>query len=169
MWEWEISIGLAKNIGKYHVWLVITSENIGFITSGRRPWVINPIFSQVMTITTSDIFQYFCQPCNNYIHKLVVKWHFKSGKICIIIFLGPLLMELHFLFLNGGLNSWNLILENIMCSDGNHKWYIEFSAVYQYEIPLKHSWWHTYFIASLTDIGKYSSWFYVVEQSLTKI
>ena len=51
--------------------LVITSENIGFITSGRRPRVINPIFSQVMTITTSDIFQYFCQPCNNYSHKYV--------------------------------------------------------------------------------------------------
>ena len=32
---------------------------------------INPIFSQVMTITTSDIFQYFCQPCNNYGHKYV--------------------------------------------------------------------------------------------------
>ena len=39
--------------------MVITSENIGFITSGQRPRVINPIFSQVMTISTSDIFQYF--------------------------------------------------------------------------------------------------------------
>ena len=27
--------------------------------------------------------------------------HFKSGKISVIIFLGPLLMELHFLFMNG--------------------------------------------------------------------
>ena len=27
--------------------------------------------------------------------------HFKSGKIFVIIFLGPLLMELHFLFMNG--------------------------------------------------------------------
>ena len=26
--------------------------------------------------------------------------HFKSGKISVIIFLGPLLMELHFLFMN---------------------------------------------------------------------
>ena len=56
-----------------HMVMVITSENIGFITSGRRAQVIIPIFSQVMTITTSDIFQYFGQPCNNYIHKLVVK------------------------------------------------------------------------------------------------
>ena len=38
---------------------VITSKNIGFITSGRRPRVINPIFLQVITLTTSDIFQYF--------------------------------------------------------------------------------------------------------------
>ena len=52
--------------------MVIMSENIGFITSGRRPRVINPIFSQVMTITTSDIFQYFCQPFTNNIHKFVV-------------------------------------------------------------------------------------------------
>ena len=36
--------------------LVITSENIGFITSGRRPQVISPIFSEVMTRTTSNIF-----------------------------------------------------------------------------------------------------------------
>ena len=54
--------------------MVIKSENIVFITNDRRPPVINPIFSQVMTITRSDIFQYFGQPCNNYIHKLVVKW-----------------------------------------------------------------------------------------------
>ena len=28
---------------------------------------------------------------------------------------------------NGGLNNgWNLIMENIMCGDGNHEWYIEF-------------------------------------------
>ena len=39
----------------------------------HEPGVINLIFSQVMTITTSDIFQYFCQPYNNYIHKFVVK------------------------------------------------------------------------------------------------
>ena len=37
---------------------VITSENIEFIKSGRRPQVINSIFSQVITSTTSDIFQY---------------------------------------------------------------------------------------------------------------
>ena len=52
----------------------ITSENIGSITSGRRPWVINPIFSLVMTITTSDIFQYFCQSYTYNIHKFVVIW-----------------------------------------------------------------------------------------------
>ena len=58
--------GWRKKIGKYNVVMVITSENIW-------PLMINPIFSQVMTITTSDIFQYFCQPYNNYIHKFVVK------------------------------------------------------------------------------------------------
>ena len=39
--------------------MVITSENIGFITSSQRPQVINPIFSQVMALTTSNIFQLF--------------------------------------------------------------------------------------------------------------
>ena len=29
-----------------------------------------------------------------------IELHFKSGKISVIIFLGPLLMELHFLFMN---------------------------------------------------------------------
>ena len=33
--------------------------------------------------------------------------HFKSGKISVIIFLGPLLMELHFLFMNEDLNIQN--------------------------------------------------------------
>ena len=57
---WDNSIWLAKKYWKIlRVVLVITSENIGFITSGRRPLVITPIFSQVMTITTSNIFQYF--------------------------------------------------------------------------------------------------------------
>ena len=37
----------------HHEW------NNGFITSGRRPRVMNPLFSRVMTITTSDIFHYF--------------------------------------------------------------------------------------------------------------
>ena len=46
---WKISL----------VVMVITCENIGFITRGLRPLVINPIFSLVMTITTRDIFQYF--------------------------------------------------------------------------------------------------------------
>ena len=31
--------------------------------------------------------------------------HFKSGKISVIIFLGPLLMELHLLFMNGHLHT----------------------------------------------------------------
>ena len=39
--------------------MVITCENIGFITRGLWPLVINPIFSLVITITTRDIFQYF--------------------------------------------------------------------------------------------------------------
>ena len=39
--------------------MVITCENIGFITRRLRPLVINPIFSLVMTITTRNIFQYF--------------------------------------------------------------------------------------------------------------
>ena len=52
--------------------MVITCENIGFITRGLRPLVINPIFSLVMPITTHDIFQYFCQPFTNNIHKFVV-------------------------------------------------------------------------------------------------
>ena len=66
------------NIEKYYLWLgrsppgirptilvtkkkkmVITCENIGFITRGLRPLVINKIFSLVMTITTRNIFQYF--------------------------------------------------------------------------------------------------------------
>ena len=39
--------------------MVITCENIGFITRGLWPLVINPIFSLLITITTRDIFQYF--------------------------------------------------------------------------------------------------------------
>ena len=39
--------------------MVIKSENIGFITSGLRPLVINPIFLLVIALTTRDIFQYF--------------------------------------------------------------------------------------------------------------
>ena len=39
--------------------MVITCENIGFITRGLWPLVINPIVSLVITITTRDIFQYF--------------------------------------------------------------------------------------------------------------
>ena len=46
---WKISL----------VVMVITCENIGFITHGLRPLVINKIFSLVMTITTHNIFQYF--------------------------------------------------------------------------------------------------------------
>ena len=65
--------------------MVITSENNGFITSGQRPRVINLLFSQVMTITTSDIFHYFCQPCNNYIHKLVVKWPQSENSIRFLV------------------------------------------------------------------------------------
>ena len=47
--------------------MVITSESIEIITSGRRPRVINSILSQVITITTSNIFQYLLSPewCNN--------------------------------------------------------------------------------------------------------
>ena len=46
---WKISL----------VAMVITCENIEFITRGLWPLVINSIFSLVMTITTRDIFQYF--------------------------------------------------------------------------------------------------------------
>ena len=63
-----------KNIEKYH--LQLWSSLVKILDLSRvavRPRVINLIFSQVMTITTSDIFQYFCQPYNNYIHKLVMK------------------------------------------------------------------------------------------------
>ena len=56
-----------------HMVMVITSESIGFITVAVRPRVINLIFSQVMTITTRDIFQYFCHPYDNYIHEFSVK------------------------------------------------------------------------------------------------
>ena len=71
--EWEISIWLAKNIGKYHTWLWSSQVKIldlSQVAEGHE-WCSN-IFSQVMTITTSDIFQYFCQPCNNYGHKYVL-------------------------------------------------------------------------------------------------
>ena len=79
--EWEINIWLAKNIGKYHVWL--WSSRVKILDSSWvavRSRVINLIFSQVMTITTSDIFQYFCQPYNNYIHKFVVKWPYRANR-----------------------------------------------------------------------------------------
>ena len=70
--KWEISIRLAKNIGKYHVCLWSSQVKIldlSQVAEGHE-WCSN-IFSQVMTITTSDIFQYFCQPCNNHGHKYV--------------------------------------------------------------------------------------------------
>ena len=72
--------------------MVITSENIGFV--------------QYLTITTSDIFQILFYSINTTsIHYHMVcesplLLNFKSGKISVIIFLGPLLMELHFLFMN---------------------------------------------------------------------
>ena len=54
------SLWLAKNIKKkLLVVLVITCENIGLITCGLRPLMINPIFSLVITRTTRNIFQYF--------------------------------------------------------------------------------------------------------------
>ena len=46
--------------------MVITCENIGFITRGLRPLVINPIFSLVMTITTHNIFKYFLPAIYHY-------------------------------------------------------------------------------------------------------
>ena len=49
--------------------LVITCENIGLITRGLRPLVINPIFSLVMTITTRNIFQYFLPAMYYYLNK----------------------------------------------------------------------------------------------------
>ena len=45
---WKISL----------VVMVITCENIGFITRGFRPLVINSIFSLVITMATHNIFQY---------------------------------------------------------------------------------------------------------------
>ena len=49
--------------------MVITCENIGFITRGLWPLVINPIFSLVITITTRDIFQYFFPAIYYYLNK----------------------------------------------------------------------------------------------------
>ena len=79
------------NIEKYYLWLgrsppgirptilvtkkkkmVITCENIGFITRGLWPLVINPIFSLVITITTRDIFQYFFPAIYYYLN---IVWH----------------------------------------------------------------------------------------------
>ena len=51
--------------------MVITCENIGFITRGLWPLVINPIFSLVITITTRDIFQYFFPAIYYYLNVLV--------------------------------------------------------------------------------------------------
>ena len=44
--------------------------------------------------------------------------HFKSGKISVIIFLGPLLMELHFLFMNGFL--YSKYVANVEAFSGGH-------------------------------------------------
>ena len=49
--------------------MVITCENIGFITRGLWPLVINPIFSLVITITTRDIFQYFFPAIYYYLNR----------------------------------------------------------------------------------------------------
>ena len=56
----------GKNIEKYRLWLWTSLVKI-LDLSHVDLWPL------VMTITTSDIFQYFCQPYNNYIHKLVMK------------------------------------------------------------------------------------------------
>ena len=64
--------------------MVITCENIGFITRGLWPLVINPIFSLVITITTRDIFQYFFPAIYYY---LIIT---TSGIIMVII---PLMIK----------------------------------------------------------------------------
>ena len=62
--------------------LVITCENIGLITRGLRPLVINPIFSLVMTKTTRNIFQYFLPAIYYYLNsnkdKCSIKFRFSS-------------------------------------------------------------------------------------------
>ena len=50
--------------------MVITCENIGFITRGLRPLVINPIFSLMMTRTTCNIFQYFLPAMYHYLNSM---------------------------------------------------------------------------------------------------
>ena len=45
--------------------------------------------------------------------------HFKSGKISVIIFLGPLLMELHFLFMNDYLPDFAQNVTNKLISKQN--------------------------------------------------
>ena len=53
--------------------MVITCENIGFITRGLWPLVINPIFSLVITITTRDIFQYFFPAIYYYLNMYAIQ------------------------------------------------------------------------------------------------
>ena len=62
--------------------MVITCENIGFITRGLWPLVINPIFSLVITITTRDIFQYFSPAIYYY---LILSVRFNRMKIFLVI------------------------------------------------------------------------------------
>ena len=129
------------------------SHVVMVITSSRRTGVINPIFSQVMTITTSDIFQYFCQPCNNHIHRLVVKWpqswiffaiqycteskshsslHSKNREISTIIFVSPLGKDLHFLFMN---DIWRFVTWNKETIKNTRFWSSEINLkLYHYMI-----------------------------------
>ena len=68
--------------------MVITCENIGFITRGLWPLVINPIFSLVITITTRDIFQYFFPAIYYYLNSsyyLVLKIKKKENVISNVL------------------------------------------------------------------------------------